>query len=105
MITITFLKQNGNFVAVESADHATSDESVCVGVSTLMYTIAETITDVLQQKAIIEIDEGGRFYLELENKKENDGVQLLFRTLLTGIKGIVREYPDECALFIKEETC
>lgn len=105
MINVTFFSKDDRYIGVHSLGHAKQNETLCTSVSTILYTIASMLVDVLEIECILEIEEDkGSFYLMVKEPDESNDVQLLFTTLKTGLIGIYKEYPEELTLYFKEET-
>lgn len=110
MITAKFLRKHNKLVYYEISGHAGySDfglDIVCSAVSSISYTIANGITDVLFIKPDIEvIDKDGFMSLDLRfNSKEDiEKSQVLMETMLMGIKNIKKSYDDYIKV-IEEEV-
>lgn len=88
---------------VEITGHANYDEKgkdiVCAGVSTLFFTLYNTLADVNEQM-LNDLtpkydEESGMGSVECVPKKEYRGnIQLIYMTVLTGLQLMADNYPD-----------
>ncbi len=80
---------------VEVTGHAEFAEPgsdiVCAAVSMIMYTIADKL-DQMEKFMTIEIDEEEGGYMQIEVIKRDDQTDLLFDTLIHGLKMIEEQY-------------
>lgn len=110
MITTKFLRKHSKLVYYEILGHAGYADFgldiVCSAVSSVSYTIANGITDVLFIEPDIKVIEKEGFMsldLRLNSEEDIDKSQVLMETMLMGIKNIKQLY-DEYIKVIEEEV-
>lgn len=103
MIKVVFYTENTSITGFEISGHAynnttkESDRIVCSAVSSASYMAANTITDVCNCKADIEVDNG---YMRLTVKPSDNAVQVILQGLKIHLKNLSKQYPK----FIKITT-
>lgn len=103
MITITLYKRSGKYLRATSEGHADFSEEgtdiVCAGVSTLMYSVAETLMEEYQVP--IAIEDG---FMDIDvSKHDAPEIQTIMKVLEYGVKGVERQYPTYVKLQSKED--
>jgi len=107
MINARFIKKCEKIVSVKLSGHAESSDDgydvVCSAVSAVSITITNGITEILNIKPIIGIEDG---FLSLDlNKltnKEIESSQILLETMLLGLKNIEINYSDYINVVLEE---
>ena len=107
MINARFSKKCGKIVSVELSGHAEASDDgydmVCSAVSAVSITIANGITEILNIKPSIGIQDG---FLSLDliklTNKEIDSCQVLLETMLLGLKNIEINYSDYIKVVLEE---
>ncbi|GCF92856.1 hypothetical protein NRIC_07470 [Enterococcus florum] len=104
MITGTFTRNNrGRIISIEITGHAgfgeEGEDIICAGISTLAYSVLNSIDSLAGFQPIVEIDEveGGYLYAEMLEDLPQEKVnisQILLESLLVGFKTVKEEYPD-----------
>lgn len=96
MINITFKPQT---LELEINGHAGQDEKgkdiVCSAISTLFYTLAQTLYDseiMLEEKPIIKWKNGAGYILCKPKKEYEGNIACIYRTILTGLQMVSDEY-------------
>lgn len=110
MITARFKRKHENIICFNISGHAGYADSgldiVCSAVSSISYTIANGITDVLYIEPEIVVNENdGLINLDLSRNPEEEieRSQVLMKTMLLGIKSIEQMYGDYIKV-IEEEV-
>lgn len=107
MINARFSKKCGKIVSVKLSGHAEASDDgydmVCSAVSAVSITIANGITEILNLKPIIGIEDG---FLSLDLNKltieEIDSAQMLLETMLLGLKNIEINYNEYIKVVLEE---
>jgi uncharacterized protein YsxB (DUF464 family) len=107
MVSAVFKKVSSKIVSVNLSGHAeSSDEGydmVCSAVSAVSLTIANGITEVLNIKPAIYLEDG---FLSMDlnrlSSEDIDKCQVLLETLIIGFKGIETNYGDYISVEVEE---
>jgi uncharacterized protein YsxB (DUF464 family) len=105
MVNALFKKNQDSIVAVELKGHAESSDDgydmVCSAISAISYTIANGITEVLNIKPMLSLEDGF-LNIDLGNLCEEEILkcQILLETMLLGFKNMEINYGD----YINVET-
>lgn len=102
MINITYDKRAHRLEMNGHADYAPiGSDIVCAAVSTLCYTFAQEIENLGIDERNIDIG-SGYSVIECKPNKQNKAVyDVVAETILTGLKMIAKEYPDNVNINIK----
>lgn len=109
MITIKLYKKDNKYYGFESVGHADYDEKgrdiVCAAVSTLTYTLVNSIIEIGSTKPIIEEEDGQlSCYLPMDEEiLNNSEIQIIFKTIKIGIESIIEVY-DSYVELLEEEV-
>lgn len=109
MIIACFRKKHDNFTGFNIEGHSGYAESgsdiICSAVSSVSIAIANGITDVLNIKADIGMDDGF-LSLSIKNNSAEDieKCQVLFKTMFLSFDNIRKEYKDYIEVIIAEEV-
>ncbi len=103
MIKVSFLKKGESFIGFELSGHSGYGEEgsdiVCSAVSSVAYMVANTVTEVIGDKASITLDDG---YMKFIPEKVSDGVQILLRGMALHLNALAQQYDKY--LCYKEKT-
>lgn len=100
MITIETNMKNYEVKISGHAEFAENGKDiVCAGISALFYTLYEVLFEnkeqMLEPNSLTAIMNGGNGTISCKPKKEYVGnVQLMYMTILTGLKMMADNYPD-----------
>ncbi|AWZ48826.1 ribosomal-processing cysteine protease Prp [Hathewaya limosa] len=110
MITARFKRKHDNIVFFKISGHAgyadPGFDIICSSVSSISYTIANGITEILYIEPEIKVDENqGLMSLDLSHNslEEIEKSQVLMKTMLLGIKSLEQLYGDYIKV-IEEEV-
>lgn len=102
MIRVKMLAQNGSLVGMIVKGHAGADESgkdiVCAAVSSAVYMAANTITEVCNVSADIEVEDGW-FSLKMDENDAN-----VCRTVLEGFSLHMQQMQQQYPQYIEFKT-
>lgn len=107
MVNVRFNKKCNKIVSVKLSGHAEASDDgydmVCSAVSAVSLTIANGITEILNVKPNIGLNDG---FLSLDlntlSNAEIDSCQILLETMLLGFKNIEINYSDYIKVVIEE---
>lgn len=107
MVRIVVERKNGHYVSLVAGGHAGYDDHgydiVCAAVSVLTQTANNAIEGIANVELSTEVDEKiGFLSFSIPLDADFDKVDLIFETILYGIRGIVEAYPDFVDLQIEE---
>ncbi|MGG5330719.1 ribosomal-processing cysteine protease Prp [Enterococcus sp. AZ163] len=104
MITGTFKRNDrGRIVSIEVTGHAgfgdEGEDIICASISTLAYSVLNSIDSLAGFQPIVEINEveGGYLYAEMLEDITQEQInitQILLESLLIGFKTVKEEYSD-----------
>lgn len=104
MIHVTLFKRDDRYLGLHSEGHAGQGEYgfdiVCAGVSALLYSVAETLTE--EYDVVVDIDQEGKMDIDIR-ALDDEHVQTIMKVADYGIKGIQRQYPEFVKLQSKED--
>ena len=107
MINITF---KPNTYELEITGHAGHDvkgkDIVCAAVSTLFYTLGQALFEsgVLFKDELVFKDEDGHGYIKgYTNRYNEDDVNAIFWTILTGFEMLANQYPENFSFNVEIE--
>lgn len=105
MIKITVKPDDYEVKIVGHAESGNKGEDiVCSAVSTLFYTLGQTLyesKEMLKEEFIFE-DEDGKGYLKCLPKKEYEGnIARSYYTILQGFALVAGNYPENVKIFVK----
>ena len=96
MIRVKMLAQNGSPVGMTVSGHAGADASgkdiVCAAVSSAVYMAANTITDVCNVSADIEVEDGW-FSLKID-EKDADACRTVLKGFSLHLQQMQQQYPQ-----------
>lgn len=109
MIDVVFKFKANCIVSFEIEGHAGFDDVgndiVCSAVSFLSQSTLNGLIEILNVNAQYEAEEDGYLKVSVENEEDEhiEKCQVLLKTMLLGIKSLIRDgYGDYVRLFIKE---
>ena len=92
MITVHFFKENrGVRISGHSGYSEEGSDIVCASVSSAVYMVANTLTEIIKADADIKVDDGFMEIKLIETTKETD---ILFDGLKLHISQLSEQYPD-----------
>ena len=106
-----FFQKNGQIVSFEISGHTgfsvEGEDILCAAVSSAVYMAANTITDVLNQKADIRVDDSnGYFSFSLSNmlpeNEKNIAMQVVLKGLLLHLSGLEEQYKQYLTIQLTE---
>ena len=107
MINITF---KSNTYELEITGHAGHDvkgkDIVCAAVSTLFYTLGQALSESgsLYGDELEFKDESGHGYIRsCPNNYNEDDVNAIYWTIITGFKMLARQYPENISFKVENE--
>lgn len=99
MINVLVIKEKQTIKTIEATGHSGYSEAgqdiVCSAVSTLMETLANSLTEIVKAKADVIIDENIPHVSVTLKETDNEKcklAQVLMRSTLLGIKGVAQEF-------------
>ena len=99
MINVIVIKEKQTIKTIEATGHSGYAENgadiVCSAVSTLMETLANGLTEVVNAKAKVVVDEEIPHLcvtLDEEDQEKCKYAQVLMQSTLLGIKGVAQEF-------------
>lgn len=106
MITITFKPKTMELEITGHASHGKKGEDiVCSAVSTLFYTLGETLyqsTEMLTAMPIVKTENGVGYIWSNARPQYEGNVQMMYMTVLNGLQMVAEHYPKNVQLEIKE---
>ncbi len=103
MIKVSFLKKGEDFIGFELSGHSGYAEEgsdiICSAVSSVAYMVANTVTEVIGEKASVTIDDG---YMKFIPEKASDEIQILFKGMTLHLNALAQQYGKY--LSCKEKT-
>lgn len=106
MIQITF---KPNTMELEINGHAShgkkGEDIVCSAVSTLFYTLAETLyqsTEMLSAMPIVKTEDGVGYIWSNAKPPYEGNVQMMYMTVLNGLRMVAENYPKNVSFRVKE---
>ena len=103
MIKVSFLKKGEMFIGFELSGHSGYSEEgsdiVCSAVSSVAYMVANTVTEIVGEKASVTLDDG---YMKFIPEKASDEVQILFKGLALHLNALAQQYDKHISC--KEKT-
>ncbi len=94
MIKATFYKKNGSLIGFEIKGHSGYEEEgkdiICASVSSAAYMAANTITEVIGEKAAIDVGEG---YFKLITEGEKD-CEVILKGLDLHVNALADDYSE-----------
>ena len=93
MIKVSFLKKGGDIVGFELSGHSgyaeQGEDIVCSAVSSVAYMVANTVTEIIGEKASITLDDG---YMKFIPEKTSDNIQILFKGMALHLNALAEQY-------------
>ncbi|MGI6037199.1 MAG: ribosomal-processing cysteine protease Prp [Limnochordia bacterium] len=106
MVHVVVYRQEGLLRGFNVTGHADYDvygsDIVCAGISAVAQTILIGLVEHAQVKASFVIEPGNLQCLLEAEQADNPGVQLLLKTLATGVEEMEKEYGDYIQLRYQE---
>ena len=106
MIEITFNPKNFEIKATGHAKHDVKGKDiVCSAISTLFYTLAQTLFDSHDMLEALDVDDkNGDGFIGCTPKEEYIGnIACIYRTILIGMEMVANEYPKNVKFKVLEE--
>ena len=103
MIEITFNPKKYEFKAIGHAEHGEHGKDiVCAAISTLFYTLCNTLEDSRHMLHKLDIDDTeGNAYVRCKPKKQYEGnVACTYRTILIGAEMVALQYPENVSFSV-----
>lgn len=108
MVKVIIYNNNGNILGLEVSGHAgyakKGEDIVCAGVSVLMYTLLNSLEELLNISTDCVVSSGHiKYFLPNDIKKETfEKSQLIFKTIIVGLKNIRDSYNSYIYVLEKE---
>ena len=103
MIKVSFLKKGESFIGFELSGHSGYAEEgsdiVCSAVSSVAYMVANTVTEVIGERASITLDDG---YMKFIPENSSESVQVIFKGMALHLNALAQQYSDY--MCCKEKT-
>ena len=103
MIKVNFLKKGESFIGFELSGHSGYAEEgsdiVCSAVSSVAYMVANTVTEIIGEKASVTLDDG---YMKFIPEKASDEAQILLKGMAHHLNALAQQYGKY--LSCKEKT-
>ena len=95
MIKVSFLKKDGSIIGFELCGHSgfaqEGADIICSAVSSAAYMVANTVTEILNEDAAVEVDDG---YMKLIAPKVTEHNQVLFKGMALHLNALAQQYED-----------
>ena len=108
MTSITFKLDKDNFykgfICEGHAGYADAGEDiVCAGISTLTFTFINSVDELLDMEIVVDADSDNGFMDVSVTDYKDSSVQLLFRSMVLGLKSIEDDYSKYLKLTNRRE--
>lgn len=106
MTNVYIYSTNNLYNRITISDHSgyadAGEDIVCAGISILITTFENSLEELTNDKYAVMADEGDSPVIDIVIENPSEESQLLFKSLLVGLKLIKEEYNDYISLDYKE---